>query len=212
MPLTGRTAGMKAMTQQIERSRQMPNKRVKFARSRARLAKAIRFCSRLTRSVGLHIAKNEMSTERNPSLQVHRNRHGAKPVASISRRTTCTIASRLCSSSAVTSMPAVYVQLSQVAPVRAWLPSSAAEFRNVRCSGPSPSAVHRRIVVRSGRAAHVAIFPSLRSTSWPNITLVPTTQSYAPLCPRGAHAAVSAQRGRWTPSAGKSPYETHHVR
>ena len=35
---------------------------------------------RLNADIGLHIARNEMSQERNPCLQVHRNCHGAKSV------------------------------------------------------------------------------------------------------------------------------------
>jgi len=152
--------------------------------------------ARLSGGVGLHIAKNEMSQERNPCLLVHRNCLGAKSVVGHRHSAVFTSASWSVSGLAATSKAISLSSCGRVASIRAWLRLSAAEIRNVRCSGASRSTVQRRIAVRSGRAAPVAIVTSLRSAWLPNSTLVPTTQTYARLGSRGASAAVSAQRER----------------
>ena len=163
---------------------------------RARLANRYALRSRVTRSVGLHIAKNEMSQDLHSCLHVHRNCHGAKSVVGYRCGAVFTNASWSVSG-LVGAFEAIALSgCSRVASIRAWLRSSAAEFPNVRCGGASRYAVHRRIAVRSGSAFPVAIVTFLRSTSLPNSTLVPTTQTYARLGSRGASAAVSAQRER----------------
>ena len=152
---------------------------------------------RVNSSVGLHIAKNEMSQERHPCLKIHRNCHGAKSVVGYRCRAVFTNASWSVWNLVGTFEAIALSNCSRVASTPAWLRSSVAEFRNLRCSGASRSAVQRRTVVRSGRAAPVAIVTSLRSVWLSNSTLVPTTQTYARLGSRGASAAVSAQRERW---------------
>jgi hypothetical protein len=162
-------------------------------------ARDVRRRTRVMADVGPYIAKNEMSQEWNPCLQVRRNHHGAKSMVGVRCGAVFTNASWFASglSGAANVSPAS--GCSRVASFRAKLRSSVPEIRNVRCSGVSPCAVHPRIAVRSGSAMPVAIVVSLRSASVPNNTLVPTTQRYAPLCSHGASAAVSAQRGRWIP-------------
>ncbi len=147
--------------------------------------------------VGQHIAKDEMSQDRHPCLTIQRNGHGARSVVGYRYGVVFTRASWSVWSLRGTFEAIALSCCSQVASSRAWFRSSAAEIRNVGCSGLSRSTAHCRIAVRSGRAAPVAIVSPLHSAWLPNSTRVPTTQTYARLVSRDARAAVSAQRERW---------------
>ena len=145
----------------------------------------------------VHSEENEMSQERNLCLSAHRNRHGAKYVATFSHRAVFTAAQwlRLCSAAA--SSLATSLQLSRAASFRAQLRSSSAESQSVSLRVASSFAAHRRVVVRSDSAACASSFTCLRSTSLPNNALVPTANRHGPVGSRSQSAAPAAQRGRW---------------
>ena len=147
--------------------------------------------------VGLHTAKNEMSTKGNRSLQVRQQHDGAEFPAIISVRASCTVASQLRSSSQPASIRVAVSKLGQVASFRAQLRSSPPEFQNGRLVAASSLAVQCSGAVRLASAEPASTFTFLRSTSLPNNALVPTANRHAPVGSRSQSTAPAAQRGRY---------------
>ena len=145
-----------------------------------------------------------MSTERNRSLQVHGECHGAASAAIISLSAGCAVASQLRSSLQFPSGTFVVGKLGQSASFRAQLRLSSAEFQSGRFAVVSSLAAQRCSVVRSVGASSASGFTFLRSTSLTNNALVPTANRHAPVGSRSV-AAPAAQRGRWATRDTGSP-------
>ena len=165
-----------------------------------RAAKALR--RRHNAGVGLHRGKNEMSTERNRSLQVRSECDGAASAAIISLSADCAVASQLRSSLQFPSGTFVVGKLGQSASLRAQLRSSLTEFQSGNFAVVSLLAAQRRSAVRSVSASCASRSTCLRSTSLPNKALVPTANRHAPFGSRSQSAAPAAQRGRYNEARG----------
>ena len=158
--------------------------------------------TRVMRGVGLHRGKNEMSTERNRSLQVRSECHGAASAAIISLFAGCAVASQLRSSLQFPSGTFVVGKLGQSASLRAQLRSSLTEFQSGSFAVVSLLAAQCRSAVRSVSASCASRSIFLRSASLPNNALVPTANRHAPVGSRSV-AAPAAQRGRYAGNNGE---------